>query len=338
MKNKILVCGIAGASLGSEIIKSLIYADHYEVYGCDISPLAYGHWMNGVVKTFVVSHDNYVNSILQFAVENDIKIIIPGGDAPAVLLSEAQAAINDNNITLVSNNQTVVSICSDKKKCNDALQIMKFATPKTFDAERIDEVDFEPCIVKPAVDSGGSVFVFLVKNKQDAKIYCNYLKENGKSPIIQEYIPLDEGEFTIGVLSLQNGEIYSSIAIKRVFYNKLSVSMKSDLGLISSGYSQGFVDDFIDIRHQAENIAKSLGSTGPLNIQARVRNGVIIPFEINPRFSASTYLRTLAGFNEVDIYIRSILGKAIEFKPEIRNGCYLRSFTETYSQPKTNKN
>ncbi len=148
--------------------------------------------------------------------------------------------------------------------------------------------------------------------------------------MIQEYIPEDEGEFTIGVLSLPDGSIAGSIALQRLFHAKLSVLSRSSAGLISSGYSQGLIADFPNLRSQAERLAVSLGSVGPLNVQARVRNGVLITFEINPRFSASTYLRSLAGFNEVDALLAFVLfGEKPEFVTS-RPGYYLRSLNEIY--------
>ena len=333
MKTKVLVCGIAGASLGTEIIKSLLKAERYTVYGCDISPIAYGHWMDGIDQSFTVSSENYTSNVLAIARNQEIHVIVPGGDAPAILLGKEIDCFTQHGITVAGNNAFVVETCSDKKKCGDFLESHGFDSPKTCDANNLNAVDFKPCIVKPSVDSGGSVFVFLVKDKHDAVIYVNYLKENGKVPIIQEYLPLDEGEFTVGVLSLPDGSVYGSIAIKRVFYNKLSVSMKSELGLISSGYTQGYIDNYLDIRKQSEAIARKLGSTGPLNIQGRVRNGKFVPFEINPRFSASTFLRTLAGFNEVDTYLRAVGKESFEPMPDLKYGCYLRSFTEAYCLP-----
>ncbi len=41
---RILVAGIGGASLGTEILKCLRDAGTYEVFGCDISEHAYGHY------------------------------------------------------------------------------------------------------------------------------------------------------------------------------------------------------------------------------------------------------------------------------------------------------
>jgi carbamoyl-phosphate synthase large subunit len=105
---------------------------------------------------------------------------------------------------------------------------------------------------------------------------------------------------------------------------------RGEAGLISSGYSQGLIDDFPQVRAVAEKIAVAIGSTGPLNVQGRVRDGVLVPFEINPRFSASTYLRAMAGFNEVDLYLQFINDGVVSPPPPIRPGYYLRSLSEVY--------
>ena len=116
----------------------------------------------------------------------------------------------------------------------------------------------------------------------------------------------------------------------RSFNSKLSISQNNKLGLISSGYSQGLIKEFPELEKQARLIAMTIKSTGPINIQARVRNGVLIPFEINPRFSASTYLRALAGINEIDFLLRFFIKGENEFIYKLKPGYYLRSFTETY--------
>ena len=83
--------------------------------------------------------------------------------------------------------------------------------------------------------------------------------------------------------------------------------------MISSGYSRGHIGPYEEICSTASAIAEAVGSRGPLNIQGRIdADGCFVPFELNPRFSASTYLRTLAGFNEVDHFIKCRLGRLTE--------------------------
>lgn len=332
---KILVAGIGGASLGTEIVKSLHHAGQYEIYGCDISPYAYGHYMSIIKSTSLVRKSNYVHDILKICLDKNITFIVPGGEEPSVLLARARELLLNNGITLVGNTTDVVRLCSDKAALFSFLMKHGVAIPRTYSVtvpEELEEVPV-PCIIKPAMGSGGSSFVQLAGTLSDAKAAVAYLLQNHSTPVIQEYIPEDEGEYTIGVLHTPEGQLGGSIAMRRMFNAKLSVMAKTEVGLISSGYSQGLIDDFADLRYQAELIAGLCQSRGPLNIQGRVRNGILLPFEINPRFSATTYLRSLAGFNEVDMFIKMLsTGIGLE-KPTIHFGYYLRTLTETFVKP-----
>src|SRR5204863_4142069 len=121
-----------------------------------------------------------------------------------------------------------------------------------------------------------------------------------------------------------------SVALKRILHSKLSVLLRSPVGVISTGYSQGLIDDFPALRATAERIATAVGSVGPINVQGRVRAGELIPFEINPRFSASTYLRALAGFNEIDIYLQYLLNQRPSSLPPLKHGYYLATLNEIF--------
>ena len=333
----IMVAGIGGASLGSEILKSLDLAEKYRVFGCDISKTAYGLYEEGFEKTYLIDGQDYVKSVIAACRDAGATLLIPGGEAPMVLLSAQVQALNNAGIRLVCNNPNVIAICSDKAKNFKVLTSLGITIPRTTTIEGKDSIESVglPCVVKPATGTGGSALVFFATDVAEALIYADYIRRMGGIPIAQEYLSEEEGEFTVGVLSLPNGSVAGSIALRRALDAKLSVIMRSRGGVISSGYSQGYIDDFPDIRDQCEMLARAIGSTGPLNIQGRLRGSMFIPFEINPRFSASTYLRALAGFNEVDIYLQALLTGKTPSVSSIRKGWYLRSLTEKFVSPDT---
>ncbi len=265
-------------------------------------------------------------------IKRKIQYIIPGGEKPMILIGRNRKSFENEGISYIGNSEKVIEVCSSKAKTFKILSSLGFKVPFTKSISILSDLDdmIFPCIIKPSAGSGGSVTVFLAENQEEAGLYVNYLLRNGKPVIAQDYIPHEEGEFTVGVLSSKNQEIFGSIALKRIFSSKLSVLFKSEIGLISTGYSQGLIDSFPDVTEISERIAKSISSEGPINIQGRIRDGTFIPFEINPRFSASTYLRALAGFNEVDIYLKYLInGRSLD-PIEIKPGYYLRSFTEKY--------
>lgn len=337
MRDRILVAGIGGASLGTEVIKSLRAADRYAIYGCDISPLAFGHYEAGLAETFVVGRDRYADSVIELCLRHEIRAIVPGGEGPLALLGAAPqlAKLGAAGVVLAANSSPVIALCSNKAACFARLGELGLPIPKTLvvkpgqDVGELSVTSF-PQIVKPADGTGGSRFVFLARNRTEMDSYLRLLAELDRVALVQAYVPLDEGEFTIGVLSLPDGRIAGSVAMQRIFHAKLSVLFESDVGLVSSGYSQGLIDEFPELRRQAEEVAAALDSVGPLNIQARVKDGVLLPFEINPRFSASTHLRTLAGFNEIDVFLQFALHGREPAPPSIRRGYYLRSLSEVH--------
>lgn len=337
---KVLIAGIGGASLGTEILKSLTVTKRYQIFGCDISEHAYGHYQPQFTETFLIDKKKYAEKILEICVKRNIQAVIPGGEEPLLLLINFIKEFQKEEIHLATNSPEVVALCSDKKKLFHALKNYSFRIPNTISVEKIEDFkEFSfPCIIKPSLESGGSRFVFIASNNEEAKVYFRYLINNNQQPIVQEYIPADNGEFTVGVLSSIEGNIIGSIAMKRIFNAKLSVSVKTNSGLISSGYSQGLIDDFTDIREQSETIAKTIRSKGPINIQGRLLGKTFIPFEINPRFSASTFLRTMSGFNEIDIHLRSVLNGEIIKQGPIKSGFYLRSLDEIFVEKGKVKN
>lgn len=329
---KVMIAGIGGASLGTEIAKCLLLAGKYEIYGCDISPAAYGLYDSGFTATYRIKSDDYVAEVLKVCHHSGANWVIPGGEQPNALLAAAAEQLARQGLRVLNNDPAIVGLFSDKKATFNSLEACGIPIPKTLELTTVQDLQAVglPCIVKPATGTGGSASVFFAVTADEALIYAEFIRRNGRVPIAQEYVGDDEGEFTIGVLSLPDGRVVGSIALRRVLEAKLSVAYRGRGGLVSSGYSQGYIDAFPDLCRQAERIAALIQSRGPINIQGRVRNGVLMPFEINPRFSASTYLRALAGFNEIDMLLGYLISGELPPTKLIKPGWYLRSLTENY--------
>jgi carbamoyl-phosphate synthase large subunit len=102
-----------------------------------------------------------------------------------------------------------------------------------------------------------------------------------------------------------------------------------DVLALSSGISQGEIGSFPEVTAQCEAIALALGARGPLNIQCRLVDGAVNVFEINPRFSGTTSLRAMVGFNEPDLLIRRhVLQQTIRLPIEYQSGMIVRGLSE----------
>ncbi|MDX5362276.1 MAG: ATP-grasp domain-containing protein [Alphaproteobacteria bacterium] len=332
----VLIAGIAGASLGTEIAKSLRLAGGYRILGCDINPRAYGRFDETFDAAFLADPDAYVDSVAALAADQGAQVLIPGGEAPARLIAAAADRFEAMGVRVAQNAPGVVALAGDKAACFERLAALGIPIPETRPVAAVGDVEGfpMPCVVKPSAASGGSSFVFFARTEAEAGLYASYLINNGLAPLLQRYVPEAGGEYTVGVLSLPDGAVAGAIALRRTFDAKLSIMTRGADFLISSGYSQGRIEAYPDICAAATRIAEALGSGGPLNVQGRVDPaGVFIPFEVNPRFSASTHLRSLAGFNEVDFFVRHLMGRKPEGPLKARPGWYLRSLTETVADP-----
>ena len=196
-----------------------------------------------------------------------------------------------------------------------------------------------PAILKPSVGGGGSANVFIVQSRDELLAFSRYLLGMSSCFILQEYVGTPDEEYTVGVLFGKDGTLINSIAIKRVINNALTIRTqvpnrtgRSELGsrlIISTGISQGHVADWPRVRAACEEIAASLSPTAPVNVQCRVANGVVVPFEINPRFSGTTSLRAMAGYNEPDILIRrDVFGENISVRFPYKDLMILRGLEE----------
>jgi carbamoyl-phosphate synthase large subunit len=330
-----MVTGVGGASVGLEIFKALSLANRYNLIGADSNRLSYGLFLPGFSKTLLLPKavdDRYLPELLSTCKKYGVRAIAPGSEAELGKISVNRDLFQDAGILLMMNARDVVQLCTNKSDLFKFLSAKNFKVPDTVlvtNPDRISDFHSYPCVVKPALDSGGSRFAFIAEDEEETKFLVDYLFNRGCATILQEYIAAEKSEFTVGVLSSPSGEILGSIALKRQLTSRLSYQVKYSTRVISSGISQGHIDSYRAICEHSERIAREIGSRWAINIQGRVNDGVFMPFEINPRHSGTTYLRALAGFNEPDILLQYCLHKR-GFKKKIKPGYYLRSLAEIY--------
>lgn len=341
MKIPVLVTGVSGGGVGRQCIKALkLGKKSYKIIGTDISPLSLG--LYAVDKAYLVpkvTEPNYIQTLLDICKKEKAKILIPGSEAELLVVSEKRAEFIKEGILPLINNHQVISTCLDKRRTFQFLKKNGFKIPQTYvpkDQRDIKKGLKYPVVVKPYVGSGGSRGVFIAQNPKELKFFIEYLIKQDVSVIIQEYIGSPEEEYTIGVLHSLKGQLLGSFALKRLVKGALSIKQavkdyhKDVTYTISTGISQGTADDYPEIRAFCEKVAAALGSTGPLNIQCRKDGEDIYVFEINPRFSGTTSMRALCGYNEPETLIRKHLLKEKIGQMSYKPGVILRDLENLY--------
>ncbi|KKQ18749.1 MAG: ATP-grasp domain protein [Berkelbacteria bacterium GW2011_GWA1_36_9] len=341
-KIRVLITGAGGGNVGIQVMDALKLAKNsYYIVTTNVEAQKTGLY-EGDIGYLVppASHIDYIPKLLKIAKKEGIQVIISGSEPEMMVMSKNRTAFEKKDILVLINSEIVIDTCQDKYQTMQFLEENKFLYPKfTVLKKNTLPLGFSfPVVVKPSKGGGGSKNVFIARNTKELIFYRQLFAQQNLIMLIQEYIGTADEEYTVGVLTDFKGNLIESIALKRIVSGTLSKLIElKDLPprqnqslVLSSGISQGFVDDYYDVRKYCEKIAQQLHSTGPLNIQCRKTKQGIYTMEINPRFSGTTSIRALLGFNEPDILIRkNLLGEKIN-QVKYKKGLVLREFRMKY--------
>jgi len=328
---RVLITGVAGGSIGEQVYKALRRGRHrYEitVTNVSLSLTAVAQAEHSAVLPPADSEE-YAGALLDLVRQEGVEFLVPGSEPELIQISRNRDLFSHAGVRLLINSEEVIATGIDKLRTNRQLQEKGFSVPQTFSIHQVGELQGMearfPCVIKPATGSG-STAAFLAQTQDELEFFVRYLLNNGYQPLVQEYTGNADSEYTVGVLHHPDGSLAGSVALHRKILSGLSNRLRvpnrtanSELGSVlalSTGITQGTVVSFPALRHQAETIASALGSVGPLNIQGRWDGERFLPFEINPRFSGTTSIRAMVGFNEPEILIDWHLG--IPHEPEPR--------------------
>lgn len=316
-----------GTVVAQGIIKSLRLASsssplspRYRVVVSDMSPQAAGLYRGdlGVVVP-PASSANYIDAILDVSRRENISAVFCGSDEELPVLAEAADRIRRKvGSTVISNSREAITLGQDKWRTygflsKKGIPCADSSLPRGW--ETFTETHSFPVVVKPRRGHGSLGFQ-LVSSRSEVGPAIERLERAGYAPMLQEHLPDGESEFTTGVSSDPRGRVIASISMRR----KLKAGQTA----------KAFVEDFPTVRKAAERVARAMRSKGPLNVQARVERGVPKVFEVNPRFSASTPIRAVAGVNEPDLLFRSwVLGETLT-RPNTKEIVALRYLNEVY--------
>lgn len=259
-----------------------------------------------------VTEDQWLKALLKKIQQEHIQILFIGVDFELPILASQRQAIKENyGCEVIVSDPEVIKIGNDKFFTYEFLKQNNLYYPETFIAVETSPKEIEyPIIMKPRVGAR-SVGVYKIKNQDDFQDKIE--KVNGA--IIQELVGDDYTEYTCGILCIE-GELKESIVLNR--------SLKAG-NTFTSEYRQDYPKIIIKY---IEEIAKKLKPHGSCNLQLRLGiDGIPKLFEINPRHSGTTYMRTLFGYKEVVFLLKYYLENT-EISFDLKPGKALRFYQE----------
>lgn len=309
---KALVTG-AGALLGQGIIRSLqrLQPKPY-IIAVDPNPLSAGlYWADARYLVPLANAPSYIDAICVILDKEKPDIVFIGTDVELMTFAEHRQALESEHATrIVVSPPHVISIADDKYRTYEFLRDNGFPYPETClpgqEHDLIARVGF-PLVVKPRIGAR-SIGVHVVHSPEELQQHLN------DKVVIQECVGMPDAEYTAGVVSFDQSSV--------------SIVMRRDLR--DGNTYRAYVDDSIRLNEIVRNMALTLGSYGPTNFQFRLsQDGLVKVFEINARFSGTTILRALSGFDEVALTSQYILSGIPLSQPTVRKVVLLRHWSET---------
>jgi carbamoyl-phosphate synthase large subunit len=315
---KVLVTG-AGALLGQGVLRCLLESKlRPRIVAVDPSPLAAGlYWVESRHLVPLAKDPAYLERLGALLAQERPDAVLVGTDVElevwAAHRGEIEAAYDTH---VVVSSPEVVAIADDKWKTFEFLRARGFPAPASClpgDEDRLAAQVGFPLVVKPRVGAR-AVGMSVVHDRDGLRRAVAALD----APIVQEHVGTAQHEYTAGTLTF-DGRCDASIVMRR--------------DLRDGNTYRAYVEAFPELDAEVRRLARALGAYGPANFQFRVAAGVVKVFEINARFSGTTALRRLAGFDEVEMTLRRVLRDEPVAQPTIEPMTILRHWSETVVRP-----
>lgn len=313
-----LVTG-AGALLGQGIVRSLQGSTiDARIVTADPSALSAGlYWGDRGYLIERADSEKYMERLEEVLSIEKPDVVMVGTDVELDILSRNKEYIEQKygSIVIVSDPR-VIAIADDKYLTFEFFKAIganppESALPEHIDAlERLIEKVGFPLIVKPRIGAR-AVGVSKVNNRSE----LDAALRGRAGLVVQECVGNEQGEYTAGAVVFEGSA-------------KAAIVMRRDLR--DGNTYRAYVDNDPMLHAAVCEFGAKLNPFGPVNFQFRVdQAGVPRVFEINGRFSGTTPLRALAGFNEVEMCILYVLYQKPIVQPKIEDVTILRHWSET---------
>lgn len=306
--------------LGQGIIKALKQSSlDCQIVATDPNPLSSGlYWSDSAYRLPLAADEAFGARIEELLERERPDIVMVGTDVELSWFAANRVRLEAKFDThILVSDPRVIAIADDKLETCHFFEKAGLNPPKSADGSDHDAVyaligmvGF-PLIVKPRIGAR-SIGVSVVHSKRELE----QALKGRTGLVVQECVGDPDSEYTASVLVF-DGEAHASIVMRR--------------DLRDGNTYRAYTGFYEELNKAVCALGVALQPYGPANFQFRAdADGMPRVFEINARFSGTTPLRAMAGFNEVEMCIRKILHGTPITQPPVRCGTILRFLDEMF--------
>jgi len=292
-----MVTGIGGM-VGQGILRNLRSLDQpIALHGTDVRQVSAGNHLCDSVHALPYAFDpDYVPAVARLVRDLDIDLIIPSTDYEVFFLAESRAEIG---AMVAASPSEVSAICLDKYRTFQTFTALGIpfadsSLPSAYDGRHLR------IIVKPR-EGRGSRNIHLDPERPQAF---------DDSYVVQEY--LDGPELTTTFYVTRSGKLHGAITFTR------------ELSSGSTSRCEVTREHDRHIQPLIERMLEHLPFRGSCNLQSRVTNAGVVPFEVNCRISGTNSIRSQLGFPDVAYMVDEYLYDREPPAPKVTDGCAIR--------------
>lgn len=316
-KINILVTGVGG-NIGQGVIKALKRSNlDSRIIGVDCNPLSAGFFASDeryIVPS--VKDPGMTDELIRIIKKEKIDYVIVASDQEVEVYIDIKDRIEkETSARIIMSSKDVIRITTDKYLTAEFLRENGFPyIESVLYSDKKGLSDFLkkhpfPLLIKPKIGYG-SKNVFIVNNEEELHVFGKRIQD----AMIQTIAGEEDSEYTAAVVYFKDGPVFEHIIFRRELHG-------------GTTYRAEVVEDE-EMTRQVRRIVECLDPFGPCNVQFRYVDGKVVVFEVNPRFSGTTSLRSLIGFNDVEMTLNYIVFNKCPEKTDVKRAVILRYWNE----------
>ena len=303
-----------GGGVGQAVLRGLFHGKlPVRTVGLDCRVMSAGLYWTDV--SYLVPQadeaDNYIKRCLEICERESVDVLIPGSDPELYPLARHRDSFLQLGCEVIVGEPEVIQLCQDKRALSDFSKDRKLPFVNTWtlkEAKRLrSELTF-PLVGKPRIGSGSVGAKLIFEPHELMRIPDHF------DLVVQPYLPvLSEDSAQIPSRSW-DGQLDQSSEVSAQFMINTGgdvVGRFISINRLKDGIP---VEVIMDPKREAVKEGLKMvsalateGLRGPVNLQGRYLTDGVCFFEINPRFTGLTGVRTAMGYGEVEAAIRGLV-------------------------------